>query len=189
MSKRIARLGQQLKRFRTARNLTLDQLSALAGVSKAMLSQIEKNKINPTVAIILKVADALNVSIGELIEDTKRRYVLQVMHEDEDHYTFRKDDTCEIRSLSPLSMEKSVEFYRIRLQGNGELRSEAHYAGTEEVLYVAKGKISISSGDQTATLPKGDSIHYRADVPHCLKNDGKSPAELFLIVRYRESAL
>lgn len=187
MSKRLAELGQQLRRLRKGRDLTLDQLSIMAGVSKAMLSQIEQNKINPTVAIILKIADALGVSLGELIEDTQRRFLLQMIHASEEHYTFRKDEACEIRTLSPLSLEKSIEFYRIRLAEGGALRSEAHYAGTEEVLYVAKGKMVVCSGDQSVDVPKGDSIHYRADVPHSLSNAGKSAAEAFLIVRYRET--
>ena len=189
MPKRAVQLGQQLRRLRKTQNLTLDQLSLMAGVSKAMLSQVEQNKINPTVAIILKIADALKVSIGELIEDTPRRYLLQMIHASQEHYTFRKEDACEIRTLSPLSLEKSVEFYRIRLEKGGALRSEAHYAGTEEILYVAKGKITVASGDQTVDVPRGDSIHYRADVPHHLSNAGKATAEAFLIVRYRETSL
>ena len=187
MSKRIEKLGQQLRTQRRARNLTLEQLSNLAGVSKAMLSQIEQNKINPTVAIILKIADALNIGISELIDESQRRNILRIIHEGDGHYTFRKDASCEIRTLSPLSLEKSIEFYRIKLEAGGELRSEAHFSGTEEFLYMARGKILVTSGTESMPVSKGDSIHYRADVAHCLQNQGKGLAEAFLIVRYREA--
>jgi transcriptional regulator with XRE-family HTH domain len=186
MPKRMEQMGQQLRAQRRARSLTLEQLSNLAGVSKAMLSQIEQSKINPTVAIILKISDALNIGITDLIDESQRKNILRIIHEDDGHYTFRKDASCEIRTLSPLSLEKSIEFYRIKLEAGGELRSEAHFSGTEEFLYMARGKMLITSGTETMPVSKGDSIHYRADVSHCLHNKGKSLAEAFLIVRYRE---
>jgi transcriptional regulator with XRE-family HTH domain len=184
MSQRMEKLGKQLRTTRRTRGLTLEQLSKLAGVSKAMLSQIEQSKINPTVAIILKICDALNVSISELIDDAPHQNILQVIREADEHYTFRKDEFCEIRTLSPLSLEKSIEHYRIRLEPQGQLDSEPHFAGTEEFLYLARGKMLVVSGKDRVEIRKGDSTHYRADVPHCLKNEGKSSAEAFLIVRY-----
>jgi len=183
----MEKLGQQLRALRRARSLTLEQLSNLAGVSKAMLSQIEQNKINPTVAIILKISDALNIGISELIDESHRKNILRIIHEGEGHYTFRKDASCEIRTLSPLSLEKSIEFYRLKLEAGGELRSEAHFSGTEEFLYMARGKITVTSGKESMPVSKGDSIHYRADVAHSLHNKGKGLAEGFLIVRYREA--
>ncbi|MCF7972485.1 MAG: XRE family transcriptional regulator [Phycisphaerae bacterium] len=186
MTKRMEKLGQKLRSHRKTTGLTLEQLSNLAGVSKAMLSQIEQNKINPTVAIILKISDALNISITELIEDTVQKNILRVIHDSDDHYTFHKSPLCEIRTLSPLSLEKSIEFYRIKLEATGELRSESHFSGTQEIIHVSKGKIKVTSGIETITLSKGDSAHYNAGVPHCLQNQGKTSAEAFLIVRYQE---
>lgn len=185
MSNQKVKLGSQLRSQRAARSLTLDELSQLAGVSKAMLSQIEQNKVNPTVAIMLKIADALNVGIGELIDVSAQRNILRVIPADDKHYTFRGDNLCTIRTLSPLSLEKSIEFYRVILEVGGELRSEPHFTGTEEFLYLAKGRLSVTSGQETIKTAKGDSIHYRADVPHCLQNIGKSRVEAYLIVRYR----
>ncbi|MBN1124422.1 MAG: helix-turn-helix transcriptional regulator [Sedimentisphaerales bacterium] len=184
MSKRTEKLAAQLKSLRKARDLTQEQLSKLAGVSKAMLSQIEQNKINPTVAIILKICDALNVSITELLGEAPRENILKVIRDSDEHYTFRKDASCEIRTLSPLNLEKSIEHYRIRLEPGGQLASEAHFAGTEEFLYLASGRLTVTSGSDRAELHKRDSAHYRADVPHCLSNEGKQTAEAFLIVRY-----
>ena len=179
------KLGTQLRSQRAARNLTLEELSQLAGVSKAMLSQIEQNKVNPTVAIMLKIADALNVGIGELIDISAQRNFLRIIPADDKHYTFRADNLCTIRTLSPLSLEKSIEFYQITLEAGGELRSEPHFTGTEEFLYIAKGRLSVTSNQETIKTNKGDSIHYRADVPHRLQNIGKGRAEAYLIVRYR----
>ncbi len=65
---RPSQMGRKLRTLRTAEKLTLDQLAKMAGVSKAMLSQIEQDKVNPTVAVMLKVGDALKVPISDLLE-------------------------------------------------------------------------------------------------------------------------
>ncbi len=179
-------LGSRLLALRHSRKLTMDALSHMAGVSKAMLSQIEKNKVNPTVAVILKIADSLNVSIGDLVQSQSHESIFRVIHANDERYTFSKDDQCSIRTLAPLSLEKSLEFYRISLENGGELRSEPHFPGTEEFLHLAKGQLEVTSGTQVVDIANGDSTHYRADLPHIIKNTGKGRAEAYLIVKYRE---
>ncbi|MBN1553787.1 MAG: helix-turn-helix transcriptional regulator [Phycisphaerae bacterium] len=180
-------LGKRLKTVRMAKKLTLDRLSDVAGVSKAMLSQIERDKVNPTVAVMLKIAGAMNVSVGELLEEPSPEHILRVIRESEKGYTYRSDPSCTIRTLTPLTLEKTIEFYRLAFEEGGELISEPHFPGTEEILHVTKGRIRITSGEQIEELHRGDSAYYRADVHHAIQNVGKSQAEGFLIVRYRET--
>ena len=179
-------LGSRLCALRSARKLTLDGLSRMAGVSKAMLSQIEQDKVNPTVAVVFKIARALQVSMGELLAAPEQQNILRVIVAGEESYTYRSDPSCTIRTLSPLTLEKAIEFYRVAFEASGELVSEPHFPGTEEILHVAKGRLAVTSGGQEAEVGKGDSIHYRADVAHALRNVGAGRAEAYLIVRYRE---
>ena len=65
-------VGASLQRLRLARGLTLEDLSRIAGVSKSMLSQIEREKANPTIAITWRLANALGVQIGELLATAER---------------------------------------------------------------------------------------------------------------------
>jgi len=180
------RLGRALRSVRKTRRLSLDQLSVMAGVSKAMLSQIERDKANPTVAVMLKISRALRVSLSELLDDRQSHNVIRLIPHTDELYTFRSDDACNIRTLSPLELEKTIEFYRVSLAPAGQLHSEGHFAGTEEIIHLAKGKLEVTSGGQTVEIVKGDSIHYRSDVPHCLSNKGKGRAEVYMIVRYRQ---
>jgi transcriptional regulator with XRE-family HTH domain len=180
----LGNLGQKLKQVRNHKKLTLDQLSQMAGVSKAMLSQIEQGNVNPTVAVIIKITQSLGLQVSELLETEQKQNILRIISASEDRYTFKSDALCNIRTLSPLELEKAIEFYKILLEPNGQLNSEAHFAGTEEILYLEKGKLEIVSGNQNTIINKGDSIHYRADVPHIIKNIGKGAAEAFMIVRY-----
>ena len=103
----------------------------------------------------------------------------------EDHaYHYRSDKDCRIRTLSPLNLEKDVEFYEILLQAGGALRSAAHFEGTREFVTVQKGRVSVASAGCAEELNAGDSANYRADVPHALINAGKTESVIFLIVIY-----
>jgi len=177
--------GGRLRAARLARHLTLEQLSDLAGVSKAMLSQIEQNKVNPTVAVMLKIAAALQVSMDELIDVPTRSNIIRIIPASEERYTYLAEPDCTIRTLSPLNLEKNIEFYRITLGRGAELSSEPHFPGTEEFLYVNRGRVRVSTGQQEAELGRGDAIHYRADVPHAIANIGRTAVEAYMIVHYR----
>jgi len=185
MTEATTKLAKKLKAQRTAKRLSLEQLAKTSGVSKAMLSQIEQNKVNPTVAVMLKITDALQVNLSEIVENTKRSHILRVIPAEDQHYTYRADKFCTIRTTSPISLEKNIEIYRVTLEAQGELVSEPHYPGTEEFLHLNQGKLSVISGDETINLAKGDSIHYRADVNHVLKNIGKGRVEAYLVVWYK----
>jgi transcriptional regulator with XRE-family HTH domain len=177
--------GGRLRAARTARHLTLEQLSELAGVSKAMLSQIEQDKVNPTVAVMLKIAGALQVGIDELIDSPTRSNIIRIIPATDHRYTFRADPNCTVRTLSPLNLEKNIEFYRVSLERGAELASEPHFPGTEEFLYVSRGKARVTTREEAAEIGKGDAIHYRADVPHVIANVGKAKVEAYMIVHYR----
>jgi transcriptional regulator with XRE-family HTH domain len=179
------KFGQTLKSRRLSKGLNLEQLSHLSGVSKAMLSQVEQNKVNPTLVVMLKIVDALQMDLADVLKRKSRSNIFRIIPADEEHYIFRSDNLCTIRTLNPLSLEKSIEFYKITFEANGRIMSEPHYPGTEEFLHLAGGRLEVSSGHQKTILRKGDSIHYRADVPHGLKNLSKSRAEAFIVVRYQ----
>lgn len=180
-------LGGKLRALRTARRLTLEQLSAMAGVSKAMLSQIEQDKVNPTVAVMLKIAAALEISISDLIDSPHRGHVIRIIPASDKRYTFLADPDCTIRTLSPMNMEKNIEFYRVTLEHGAELSSESHFPGTEEFVYVNRGRVRLVTEEEATTIGRGDSIHYRADVPHRLVNAGRGRVEAYMIVHYRRT--
>ncbi|NLX06922.1 MAG: helix-turn-helix domain-containing protein [Phycisphaerae bacterium] len=179
------RIGQRVKKHRKKAGLSLEQLARLSGVSAAMLSQIEQEKANPTVAVVWKIARALHVDLSELLEDARVRHRFQVIRADDERYLFSRDQRCTVRTLSPLNLEKDVEFYQIDLAPGGSLDSDPHFHNTEEILCVASGRITVRSLDHEVNLAAGDSVHYSADVNHSISNPGPDPATTFLVVKYR----
>jgi len=178
-------LGSRVKHLRGARGWSLEALANASGVSRSMLSQIEREQANPTLAVTLRIARAFGLSLGELLEMPGAASTVTVIRADDHNYHYRSDKDCRIRTLSPLNLEKDVEFYEIRLQAGGALRSAPHFEGTREFLTVQKGRVRVESAGDVEELIPGDSASYRADVAHAITNSGRGDAVVFLIVIYR----
>jgi transcriptional regulator with XRE-family HTH domain len=178
-------LGGRVRQLRVERGWSLEALARASGVSRSMLSEIEREQANPTLAVTLRIARAFAMQLGDLLELPGATSAVTVIRADDRTYHYRSDEHCRIRTLSPLNLEKDVEFYEVRLKPGGALRSAAHFAGTREFLTVQKGHVRVESADDGESLGPGDSANYRADVPHAIVNEGKGDAVLFLVDIYR----
>ena len=178
-------LGRRVKKLRSDRGWSLEDLATASGVSRSMLSEIEREKANPTLTVTYRIAQAFGLNLQDLIETAEAASNIQVIRANERAQDFRSDKQCQIRTLSPLNLEKEIEFYELTLRPNGELRSQPHYEGTREFLTVEQGSVRIESGKDTEEISKGDSGTYRADVPHAIVNTGTGEAIVFLVVIYR----
>lgn len=179
-------LGRRVKKLRTDRGWSLEELATASGVSRSMLSEVEREKANPTLTVTFRIARAFGLTLQELIESAETSASrIQVIRASDRAQVYRSDKQCEIRTLSPLNLEKDVEFYELTLRPGGALRSQPHFEGTREFLTVEEGSVRIESGTDTDELGKGDSGTYRADVPHAILNTGKAAALVFLVVIYR----
>jgi transcriptional regulator with XRE-family HTH domain len=178
-------LGRRVKKLRGDRGWSLEELAAASGVSRSMLSEIERERANPTLSVTYRIASAFGLALQDLIETAAIASSIQTIRASDRSQTFRSDKECQIRTLSPVNLEKDVEFYEVILHAGGALRSKPHYEGTREFLTVEEGRIRVESGADTDELMKGDSATYRADVGHAIINAGKSEAVVFLVVIYR----
>ena len=178
-------LGARLKALRKERNWSLEALANASGVSRSMLSEIEREQANPTLAVTMRIAQAFSMTLGDLLEVPQASSSVQVIRANDPAFHYKSDRNCRIRTLSPLNLEKDVEFYEVRLQPGGALRSSPHFEGTREFLTVQKGHLKVESGRDTEALGAGDGASYRADVPHAIVNTGKTEAIILLVVIYR----
>ena len=179
-------VGRRVKKLRADRGWSLEELATASGVSRSMLSEIEREKANPTLTVTFRIARAFGMSLQELIESAETSASkIQVIRAVDRGQVFRSDKQCEIRTLSPLNLEKDVEFYEVTLRPRGALRSQPHFEGTREFLTVEEGSVRIESDQDVEELTEGDSGTYRADVAHAIVNTGKGSALIFLVVIYR----
>lgn len=183
-------IGANIKRIRRDNGLTLDVLAARSGVSKAMLSQIEAEKVNPTVATVWKIAQGLDVEINTLLEGSEgpvRKFHLT--RNDRITVLDTDEEGLHIRVLTPIQMVEDLEMYLLTFSAGGALRSQAHFPRTEEFLTVIEGKIHVRAGERDATLEAGDFIRYQCDVEHDIENTGDGNAVVHMVVRFQKRAL
>ncbi|WP_018526159.1 helix-turn-helix domain-containing protein [Alkalispirochaeta alkalica] len=183
-------IGGNIRRMRKEAGLTMDVLAERSGVSKAMLSQIEAEKVNPTVATVWKISQGLQVEINRLLEGSEepvRKF----------HVTTRDDivalDTDEeglhIDVLTPIQMVEDLEMYLLTFAPGGALRSAPHFPNTEEFLTVIRGSIHVRAGDRDARLGEGDFIRYQCDVEHDIENTSGEASLVHMVVRFHKRSL
>lgn len=150
-----------------------------------MLSQIERGRANPTLTVACRIAQAFSISVGELVHEPWTQSTIEVIRANDAAHLYRADDQCHIRTLSPLNMEKNIEFYEISIALGASLDSAPHFEGTRELFTLHKGSVAIQSGEDQSILKAGDSAHYRADLAHAIRNVGSGRAVGYLVVTYQ----
>ncbi|MGC4000950.1 MAG: helix-turn-helix domain-containing protein [Anaeromyxobacter sp.] len=179
-------LGQNLRRLRTRRGLSLERLAERSGVSRAMLSQIELGHSTPTINVLWKISTALEVPFAALISQGKQEAVA-VLPASRSKLLTSHDGGFSSRALFPFEGPRRVEFYELRLQPGAREDAEAHAPGTVENLVVGAGAVEITVEAGSARLERGDAILFHADVPHAYRNPGAAPAVMYLVMTYAEA--
>ena len=177
-------LGPRLKSIRRARNLSLDDLAALSGVSKSMLSQVERGQANPTFATLWSLTTALDLELPELIglQSSVSHPGIEVTVGGFTPEIRTDDGLCTLRILSPTQSAGQIEWYDLILQPGGALVSQPHARGAREHLTVRDGVLQVASGGDSVEVLQDATARYAADVPHAIRNLGKTAARALLVV-------
>lgn len=184
MSSVFPQIGKNIQRLRKGKGLSLEALAERSQVSKAMLSQIEKGKVNPSIGVLWKIAEGLHVLLRDLITLERGKLLFEVRDRSNSTVLHSDDGKVEIQILSPPKMIESVELYLLHFEPGGSLASAPHSPQTEEIATALEGKLEVLSGDSVAVIEPYASLHYSADVPHTIRNPTDKPAKAYLAVRY-----
>ena len=175
------RLAVSLKDARTAKGLSLDAVARLSGVSRSMVSQIERGESSPTVATLWNLTQALQVDFAGLL-DARKNPVIEVIRAEAAPVIGGRGQGVSIRILSPAEAVGVHEVYDVTFGEGGKLISDPHGPGCREHLTLLNGCIEVTSGDESQRLNVGDTARYFADRPHRVEAvDG--PARAILIVQ------
>jgi XRE family transcriptional regulator, regulator of sulfur utilization len=176
------RVGQRLREERQVRGLSLDDLSRASGVSRAALSQIETRKSSPSISVMWKIAVGLGVPFSQLLGGEGEDGV--ILKRADSQPLRSPDGRFETRPLTPAGTTPWVEVYELKLSARSTHRSEAHAPGTRELLVVLSGSMHIEVGQTSYDLEAGDSLAFRADLPHSYGNPGASEARAHNLIIY-----
>ncbi len=179
-------VGANLRRLRVKRGLSLEKLSKMSGVSRAMLGQIELGQSAPTINVLWKISTALSVPFSGLIG--QRQAGGHVVLRGESAKTLTSHDgSFSSRALFPFDEPRRVEFYELRLAPRGEERADAHAPGTVENLVVSKGEVEVEIEGARELLHAGDAIVFEADAPHVYRNPSAAESVMYLVMTYADT--
>ena len=175
-------LAEEVRRRRKERGLSLEQLGTLAGVSRSMISKIERAEAVPSTTVLSRLAEALGVTFSRLMTPAGEREVLlipasrQPVLRDEESGFMR-------RCLSPVLPGRGIDWVLNTLPPNGSTGEfVAHRRGVSEYIFVLKGRLRATVGERSIVVEEGDSLYFEADAGHAFANLGAEACQYFLVI-------
>ncbi|MBI1866716.1 MAG: helix-turn-helix transcriptional regulator [Methylocystis sp.] len=174
-------LGHTVQRLRKAYNLSLSELSLQSGVAKSIISQIERNETNPTLATIWRLAEALDVSIERVLQTGEDAPFLEKSTKADTPILVSDDGRCRLAIIGWIKTVEWLQCYDFSADPGGALESEAHQRGSVESLSVLDGALEVEVAGVTETVKAGETLRYRCDRPHVIRNASKTPAHATMV--------
>jgi transcriptional regulator with XRE-family HTH domain len=171
----IARISARIRRWREEAGLTLQELAKRSDLATSTVQKVETGQMIPSVAVLLKLSHGLGRRPTELIrEGDSDLDVAHVRAEDRDRTGHEK--SMLIERLSGDLSDPALEMWRVHLQPDASSGSTPiHYEG-EEIVVCEKGRVTITIGDDEYQVEAGDSLHFKAHLPHSWRNRGRREA-------------
>jgi XRE family transcriptional regulator, regulator of sulfur utilization len=175
-------IGSNLRQFRVSKGISIEALAKQIGVSKLTLIKIEHGEANPTLSVIWKIANGLQIPITALLSI------------ESDVSISRKKDGLKLISSNDVFVVEPMfrsyglmELYRGYLQPHGEYVSEPHQPGVMEFVTVMSGQLTVEVDGETYHLDEYDSIRFKGDRPHRYTNPSSSLTILHFVISYNNS--
>ncbi len=175
-------ISKNLHSLRVSRNLSLDGLSGLTGVSKSMLRQIERGESSPTITTIWKIANGLKLSFTALLKEQKPDVAVvdntgsSPLREDSPHYR--------LYPIFPFEADKKFEIYYLEIDPGTSLSSEGHQENTEEYVFLHSGLLRIFVEESEYTVRANQSINFDAARRHSYTNIGSDMVKAVMLIYY-----
>jgi transcriptional regulator with XRE-family HTH domain len=181
------RLGGRVRELRRGRGLTLEELARQSGVSRAMISKLERGEKNPTLVVAAKLAEGLGVTLSRLAGMEERREIFVVPRER--RMVMRDPETgLERQLLSPTFVGRGVEFIWNEIpEGSTSGEFPPLRRGVEEHIVVERGSLRAILGGEEYLLREGDALYFAADVTHRFDNAGEGECSYYLVISSRET--
>ena len=173
---RVTALGDRLRSAREARGLTLDQLSASTGISKAHLSRLESGARQPSVGILVELAGALGTRVGRLLGEDADGAPLATFAPDAPRHTAAG---LEIASSSGFPDSRALDVLRVHVPANRQPSAPVRHRG-EEWIYVLRGALDLEFDGMLYALGTDMAAHFDATRPHRLSAE-HGDAELLIV--------
>jgi transcriptional regulator with XRE-family HTH domain len=169
--------GKRLKDIRATKGLSLDYLANETGFSVDYISEVEKGQIIPPVATILRLSRALEIDSGILLKKERD----EANKRKADDFKERTEDYS-YQTLTPEAVHKHLKAFKIFIDPVSDHKGVSYQHEGEEFIYVLKGKVEVTVGDNKKVLDPEDSLHFNSSIVHKLRNVSPEKAELIVVL-------
>jgi transcriptional regulator with XRE-family HTH domain len=165
--------------MRAGRGLSQQQMATLAGIPRATWTHLESGGANPTLAVLVRVADALQVRLDELLAAPRQpgRHVRAV------DLPVRRRGPVTVRKLLPDPVA-GLEVERLTLPPSARMGGIPHTPGTREYLTCERGTVELAVDGAIYQLAAGDVVVFRGDQRHGYHNPGRVEAIAFSVIAF-----
>ena len=179
-------VAENIKRIRKQQKLSLERTAALSGVSRSMLGQIERGDANPSISMIWKIANGLQVTFSTLITEASPS---TGVIDKADVSVLRSDDgLLENIPFFPFNAQRNFEMYEIILQPGGYLDGDEHPPRTQEFIIVFDGALCMENGGESHVIRRDQAYQFLADSSHRYSNVGSEVTRFALVLFYPEAS-
>ena len=174
-------LGKTVQRLRKAYNLSLSELAEQSGVAKSIISQIERNETNPTLATIWRLSQALDVSIERVLSAGDEEPFIEKTTRGDTPVLFSDDGKVRLAIFGWIKTVDWLQWYDVHAEPGGILESDAHQRGSIECLSVITGEFEVEVAGVLQRARAGETLRYRCDRAHVVRNVGAEPAHATMV--------
>lgn len=177
-----ATIVDHMKTIRNSRQLSLDQAAEITGISKAMLSQIERGQSMPTITTLWKISTGYHVPLTYFLEKDKSSSTKidtpklePILAEEQKMRTY---------TLFPYNPAQNFEMLYIEFDPGCIHESSKHMQGVEEYIFIRSGTLEMGLGQDKIKLTEPQCFRFKADVPHSYINVSQEVCSILNIIFY-----
>ncbi len=165
--------GDKIREIRERKGVTLREVARTIAVSESLVSQIERNKVSPSIDTLLRLAEALDIDLDYLFKDYKRTKQVSIIRKDERSRAIREGVTYEQLSVIQNKDDRyGLEALFLEIPAGCERGNREFGHAGKELGIIISGEGEFEYGTQTYCLKEGDSVSFSSDIPHTLRNIG-----------------
>ena len=174
-------LGKTIQRLRKAYSLSLSELAEQSGVAKSIISQIERNETNPTLATIWRLSQALDISIERVLATVDEEPFIDRSSKPDTPILVSDDGRMRLAIIGWIKTVEWLQWYDLTSEPGGVLESDAHQRGSVECLSVLDGEFEVEISGVVQSAKTGETLRYRCDRPHIVRCVGDAPGRATMV--------
>lgn len=159
--------GEKIRKLRKSKGLSIVKLAEMTDLSTGLISEIERDKVVPSINAMLKIVNALGVTMGYFFDENNDKPTIITKN---DRRVIATNDKSRIYELLAPTHNRKIEFILITLDGCTHQRKNAISHNGEECGFVIKGSMVIIIEGEKYVLHEGDSIYFDSTKSHVYEN-------------------